>query len=76
MTTIVNGLEEEFDGALACDVVDATTEKSKTEIAGYGFDNHGLVVFDTDDTAKWKKNGHHISEAEIRTALAEVMEDS
>ena len=74
MTTIVNGLDKEFGSALQCDVLDSTTEDSKQAIAGYGFDDHGLVVFEAGGDVSWKKNGHHISEEELRAALKVAME--
>lgn len=73
MTTIVNGLETEYDGKLECDVLDATTADSKTAIAEHGFDNHGLLVYDDQDHIHWKKNGHEITEVEIRTAVDGAM---
>ena len=76
MTTIVNGLEEEFKGALECEVLDAMTAENKAQIKAYGFDNHGLVVFDAQGTVRSKLNGHLMREPEIRAALKEVMGDA
>ena len=75
VTTIVNSLEKEFQGALQCEVLDALTAENKEKIKGYGFDNHGLVVFDAHDNIKKKMNGHLMREPEIRAALSEVMGD-
>ena len=75
VTTIVNSLEKEFNGALQCEVLDAFTPENKEKIKGYGFDNHGLVVFDANGNVKKKMNGHLMRGPEIRAALSEVMGD-
>ena len=69
----MNGLDKEYGDALQCHVLDATTAKSKQEIAEYGFENHGLVIFDSDGRVKKKMDGHKWTEAQIRAALNEVM---
>ncbi len=75
MTTIVNGLAEEYEGTLECKVLDATAEESVAKIKEYGFGNHGLVIFDAEDNVKWKKDGHMMREPEIRAALTEVLQE-
>ncbi len=69
----MNGLEEEFQGTLKCDVLDATTAENKAQIKAYGFGNHGLVVFDGQGNVQKKMDGHLMGEPEIRAALTEVM---
>lgn len=68
----MNGLDEEFGDALTCDVLDATTPEGKQAIAGYGFGNHGLVIFDSDGLVQKKMDGHDWTEEQIRAALSEV----
>jgi hypothetical protein len=73
VTTIVRGLEEEYQGALKCEVLDATTSENKAQIRAYGFDNHGLVIFDAQGNVQKKLDGHLMREPQIRAALQEVM---
>ncbi len=73
MTTIVNGLETEYQGVLDCEILDATTAENLKKIQDYGFGNHGLVVFDADRNVRKKFDGHLIEEAEIRQAVQEVL---
>lgn len=69
----MNGLEKEYADKLEVDVFDATTAESKTKIAEYGFENHGLVMFGSDGAIQKKMDGHEWTEAQIRDALSEVM---
>lgn len=73
ITTIVNGLEEEYAGKLECEILDATTAESVEQIKGYGFGNHGLVIFDGEGNVQKKMDGHLMQESQIRQALKEVM---
>lgn len=68
----MNGLDEEYGAALLVDVLDATTAESKQKIAEYGFENHGLVIFDAEGQVKKKMDGHEWTEAQIRAALSDV----
>jgi len=65
----VNGLENEYNGALKCDVRDGMTAESKAEIQQLGFKTHGLVIYDTAGNIKAKLDGHRLSEEEIRSAV-------
>ncbi|MEE8112529.1 MAG: hypothetical protein V3T95_01980 [Acidobacteriota bacterium] len=76
MTTIVNGLETEYQGVLDCEILDATSPENRKKIQDYGFGNHGLVVFDAEKNVRKKFDGHLIEEAEIRQAVQEVLESS
>ncbi len=69
----MNGLDNEYGDELECRVLDATTAESKQKIAEYGFENHGLVIFDVDGQTRKKMDGHDWTEAQIRAALNEVM---
>lgn len=73
MTTIVNGLEKEFEGALECEILDAFTPENKKQIKAYGFGSHGLVIFDAEGNIKKKLDGHNLHDPQIRAALKEVM---
>lgn len=76
MTAIVNGLEQEYDGALDCEVLDAMTAESQAKIQEYGFGNHGLVVFDGEGNLRVRIDGHLIEEAAIRAAVSSVLDGS
>jgi hypothetical protein len=69
----VNGLEEEYQGALACVILDATTPEGEAQIKAYGFGSHGMVIFDASGNVQKKLDGHYLSEATIREAVQEVM---
>lgn len=69
----MNGLATEHSGLLTVDVFDAGTPESKTAIAGYGFDNHGIVMFDAKGGVQKTMNGHEWTEAQVRSALQDVM---
>ena len=75
MTAIVHGLEQEYNGILDCDIQDATTEESRARIQGYGFANHGLVVFDRSGTLRAKLDGHMLGEKEIRAAIEIALQE-
>ena len=62
-----------FLGGITMLVVDATTAESKQKIAEYGFENHGLVIFDSERRVRKKMDGHKWTEPQIRTALSEVL---
>ena len=70
----MNGLEEEYAGKLECEVLDATTPESLEQIKGYGFANHGLVIFDGKGNVQKMMDGHLMQELQLRQALKEVME--
>jgi hypothetical protein len=69
----VNGLDEEYAERLEVDVYDYGTAESQAKIKEYGFENHGLVMFDSEGTLQKKMDGHDWTEDQIRAALAEVM---
>lgn len=69
----MNGLEKEYAGLLEVDVFDASTEESKTKIHEYGFEDHGLVMFDSDGAVQKNMDGHSWTEEQIRDALKDVM---
>ncbi len=75
MTAIVNGLEQEYNGDLECDIQDATTEESRARIQGFGFANHGLVVFDRSGNLRAKRDGHMLGEREIRAAVETALQE-
>ena len=72
----MNGLDKEFGDALVVNVFDASTAESKQKIAEYGFENHGLVIFDKDGDLRTKMNGHEWTEAQIRDALDKVRNET
>lgn len=65
----MNGLENEYNGALKCNVEDALSPEGKTEVQKLGFKTHGLVIYDTAGNIKAKLDGHRLSEKEIRDAV-------
>ena len=69
----MNGLEKEHEGTLECEVLDANTAASMRAIKGYGFENHGLVIFDAQGDVQKKMDGHDWTEVQIRAALKDVM---
>ena len=69
----MNGLDEEYGERLVVDVRDYGTDEAQAKIKEYGFENHGLVMFDSEGTLQKKMDGHEWTEDEVRAALAEVM---
>ena len=65
--------EEQYTGKLECEILDATTPESVEQIKGYGFGNHGMVIFDSEGKVQKKMDGHMMQEPQIRQALKEVM---
>lgn len=70
----MNGLEQEYEGSLECDVLDATVPESVAKIREYELGNHGMVIYDAHGNVGKTLGGHKMTEAEIRQALKEVME--
>ena len=69
----MNGLEKEYEGKLECEILDATTTEGIQKVKGYGFGDHGMVIFDGLGTVQKKLDGHLMKEPVIRQALEEVM---
>ena len=70
----MNGLEEEYNGALQCTIENARDPQSTEKIKSHGFGTHGMVIYDARDNLKQKIDGHMIEEATIRAAVKQVVE--
>lgn len=73
MTTIVNGLEKEYDGVLQVEEISTTNPKSKEMIKEYGLTTHGMLIFDGKGNLAKTLDGHFLDEPEIRAAVVEVV---
>ena len=73
VTTIVNGLEKEYNGAVKVKELSATTPESRKMIASYGLTTHGMLIFNEKDELVKKLDGHFLDEPEIRSAIEEVI---
>ena len=69
----MNGLENEYDGALHVEEIPTTNPKSKKLIEQYQLTTHGMLIFDEEGSLAKKLDGHFLEEQEIRTAVAEVV---
>ena len=67
ISTIVNGLKKEQGDTLETQMFDALDPRYKAEIKGFGFENHGLVVFDSSGKVAHAENGHKMTETQIRS---------
>ena len=69
----MSGLEQEFEGQVIAANVDATTPESKETCKQLGFQNHGLVVRDSDAAVLWKQPDHEVVVDDARAALRELL---
>jgi len=65
----VSGLEEEFKDRVVAQNVDATTEKSRAEVAKLEFHNHGLVIRDSAGEVLFKQPDHEVKMDDVRDEL-------
>ena len=70
---IVNGLEKEFAGKLAFDVVGVDEGDSQQRIDRYGLDIHGMVITDDQDQVVWAESGHKQTAAGVRAAIEQAL---
>jgi hypothetical protein len=73
ITVIVNDLAKEYASVLKVQVTDVGTADSKAKIKEYGFERHGLVMFDAAGKVAHLMDGHKWTNADIRKQLAIVM---
>lgn len=73
MKSIVNGLQQEYQGTLVCEILDATTPEAEAQIEAYGFGSHGMVFFDASGNLAKKIDGHLLGKKTIRAAVKEVL---
>lgn len=70
----MSGLEEEFEGRVVAENVDATTPETKQICTELGFRNHGLVVRDASGAVLWKQPDHDVVVDDARQAIKELLE--
>lgn len=73
VSTIVNGLEDEYNGTLKVEELPTTNPESKKLITQYQLTTHGMLIFDEKGNLVKKLDGHFLEESEIRTAVKEVV---
>ena len=69
----MSGLEQEFEGRLVTENVDATTPETEKICKDLGFKNHGLVVRNGDGEVLWSQPDHDVVVDDARQAIKELL---
>lgn len=70
MTSIVDGLKDEYNDKLTFEIVKTTTERGQTEPEEYDLGRHGMVILSADgEEILWRKPGHKMSEDDVRNGI-------
>ena len=72
----MSGLEQEFEGRVVAENLDATTADTKQVCKQLGFQNHGLVVRDSSGSVLWKQPDHQVVVDDARQAIRDLLEKS
>ncbi len=70
----MSGLEQEFEGRVVAENVDAMTPETEKICKDLGFKNHGLVVRDGEGNVLWKQPDHDVRVEDARAAIKELLE--
>ena len=70
----MSGLEQEFEGRVVAENVDAMTPETEQICKDLGFKNHGLVVRDGEGNVLWKQPDHDVRVEDARAAIKELLE--
>jgi hypothetical protein len=69
----VSGLEEAFPGRVRAQNLDATTPEAKADVAGLGFNNHGIVVRSPEGEVLFKQPDHDVNMDDVRQAVEQAV---
>ena len=70
----MSGLEQEFEGRVVAENVDAMTPETEKICKDLGFQNHGLVVRDGDGEVLWSQADHKVVVDDARQAIKTLLE--
>ncbi len=71
----MSGLEQEFEGRVVTENVDAMTPETEKICKDLGFRNHGLVVRDGAGNVLWKQPDHEVRVDDAREAIEGLLEE-
>ena len=71
----MSGLEQEFEGRVVAENVDAMTPETEKICKELGFQNHGLVVRDGDGNVLWSQPDHKVVVDDARQAIKGLLEE-
>lgn len=69
----VSGYDTEFAGQVRVRTVECTTPEGKAVASRYGFQSHGLLIFDPRDQLIFVRRDHFVDPAEVHRVLAEAV---
>ncbi len=72
MQSAVSGLEQEFEGKIIAENVDATTPETAAICKELGFGNHGIVIRSHDGETLWSQPDHQVVMEDVRAKLQEL----
>ena len=70
----MSGLEQEFEGRVVAENVDAMTPETEKICKDLGFKNHGLVVRNADGEVLWSQPDHEVAVDDARQAIKGLLE--
>ncbi len=70
----MSGLEQEFEGRVVAENVDAMTPETEQICKDLGFQNHGLVVRNGDGEVLWSQPDHKVVIDDARQAIKGLLE--
>lgn len=71
----MSGLQEEFEGQVVAENLDATTPETAPICKELGFLNHGLVVRDASGAVLWKQPDHEVVIDDARAAIKDLLDN-
>jgi|JI10StandDraft_1071094.scaffolds.fasta_scaffold337677_2 hypothetical protein len=69
----VSGFDSEFAGQVRVRTVECETPEGKEVARRYGFQSHGLLIFDPQGELLFVRRDHSVDAAEVHRVLAEAV---
>ena len=69
----MSGLEQEYNGKVKGENLDATTPENQKIVKGLGFENHGLVIRSADGKVLWKEPDHDVKMEDVRKEIEKLL---
>ena len=69
----MSGLEQEYEGRVRGQNLDATTPENQKIVRALGFENHGLVIRSTGGKVLWKQPDHEVKMEDVRSAVDRLL---
>jgi hypothetical protein len=71
----VSGLEQEYNGRVRSQNLDATTPENERIVRELGFSSHGLVIRSPEGKVLWKQADHGVKMEEVRGEIARLLKE-